>query len=117
MKTVKSLNWLMVIAGLWLILSPFILNYSAVVMPMWNAIILGVALIVLAIWASLRENVRLERTLDWITAILGLWLIVSPLVLNFSTLMVPMWNAIIIGALVVVLSLGAEYAEGKLVAR
>jgi hypothetical protein len=117
MKTVKSLNWVMVVAGLWLILSPFILNYSTLVMAMWNAIIAGVALIVLAAWATLRENVSLDKTLDWITLVLGLWLVISPFILAFSTFFLPTWNVVLIGILVVILSLGAEFAESKLAPR
>jgi hypothetical protein len=38
--------------GLWLILSPFILGYSAVRAATWNDTIVGVVIITLALWAA-----------------------------------------------------------------
>ena len=52
MKTAKSLSWLVAVAGLWEVLAPFILGYSAVTVAMWNDIIVGVVMIVLAAWAA-----------------------------------------------------------------
>lgn len=45
----KTCSWLCVIAGIWLIIAPFILGYSDNVTALWNDIILG--LIVLGIGA------------------------------------------------------------------
>jgi hypothetical protein len=36
----------------WLILAPFTLGYSAIVAALWNDIIVGVVVIVLATWAA-----------------------------------------------------------------
>lgn len=35
-------NWLNVLLGLWLIISPFVLGFSNQLRPLWNSIILGV---------------------------------------------------------------------------
>ncbi|HHV56018.1 MAG TPA: SPW repeat protein [Firmicutes bacterium] len=40
----------------------------------------------------------------WVNIILGLWLIVSPWVLKFSDQSTPMWNSIIVGIVVAILS-------------
>ena len=41
---------------------------------------------------------------DWINAVLGLWLAVSPFILGYSATMVALWNGIIVGVVVIVLA-------------
>jgi hypothetical protein len=100
-------------AGLWEVLSPFILGYSAITVALWNAIIVGVVLIVLAAWAALSEQVRLDRNLEWINAVLGVWLILSPFALNYSTVVTALWNNIIVGVVVIVLAAWAATTFGR----
>jgi hypothetical protein len=113
MKTAKSLSWLVAVAGLWEVLSPFILGYSATTVAMWNAIIAGVVLIVLAAWAALSEEVRFDRNLEWINAVVGVWLILSPFALNYSAVVAAMWNDIIVGVVVIVLAAWAATTFGR----
>jgi hypothetical protein len=113
MKTASSLSWLVAVAGLWELLSPFILGYSAITVAMWNAIIVGVMLILLAGWAALFHEVSTDRTLDWINAILGLWLVVSPFVLGYSVMRVVLWNSVIVGIVVIVLAGWAATLFGR----
>lgn len=113
MRTASSLSWLVAVAGLWEVVSPFILGYSAITVAMWNAIIVGVVLILLAAWAALSQDVSTDRTLDWINAVLGLWLLVSPFVLSYSTTRVAMWNDAIVGIVVIVLALWAATRFGR----
>jgi hypothetical protein len=37
----KSFNWLFVIIGIWLILSPFIFGYQAANFAFWNSLLAG----------------------------------------------------------------------------
>ncbi len=46
--------------------------------------------------------------ISWIIALLGIWLIISPWVLGFSGDMAAVWNAVIVG--IIVLILGAYNA-------
>ena len=46
------LEWINAVVGVWLILAPFILGYTAIVAALWNDIIVGVVVIVLATWAA-----------------------------------------------------------------
>jgi hypothetical protein len=111
MKTAKSLSWLVALAGLWEVLAPFILGYPTV--AMWNAIIVGVVLIVLAAWAALSEQVSLDRNLDGITMGLGLWLILAPFIPTYSTTVAARLNDIIVGVVVIVLAGWAATTFGK----
>jgi hydrogenase/urease accessory protein HupE len=113
MKTAKSLSWLVALAGLWEVVSPYILGYSVTTLAMWNAYIAGVVLIVLAVWAALSEQTRLDRNLEWINAVVGVWLILSPFALNYSTVVAAMWNSIIVGVVVIVLAAWAATTFGR----
>ena len=94
-------DWINCILGIWLFFSPWILSYSTNHVAAWNAYVIGIALFVFTIWAlSIPKPWE-----EWVNAVLGLWLVVSPWVLAFSTQLVPAWNAVICGLIVLVLSL------------
>lgn len=117
MKTAKSLNWLVAWVGLWELVSPFILGYTATPAALWNTIFAGMALIFLAAWAALSENAGTAKILDGITAAVGVWLVVSPFVLGYSTMTAALWNDIIVGAVVIVLAAWAATGLGKPITR
>lgn len=52
----KNCGWLCVIAGIWLILAPFILGYSANVAALWNDIILGLAILAVGAYVCLPKK-------------------------------------------------------------
>jgi SPW repeat len=62
----------------------------------WNAHIVGIVIAV----AALAALVAFQKWEEWANAALGAWLIVSPLIMGFSALAVPLWNQLIVGALV-----------------
>lgn len=51
--------------------------------------------------------------MNWINAILGLWLIIAPFSLGYSTHAEPFWNGIIVGLVVAVLAGYLALQEGK----
>ncbi|MDX1520968.1 MAG: SPW repeat protein [Anaerolineae bacterium] len=113
MKTAKRLSWLMILAGLWLLVSPFVLGYVTIEGAMRNAIMVGILLVVIEAGAISSDLPVMDKALDWLSAFLGLWLIAAPMVLGFAAFLVPTWNAIIVGGVVIVLSLAAEYTLSK----
>jgi len=56
------------------------------------------------------RSCRFPTLEEWVNLVLGAWLLVSPWVLGFSTATALMWNAVLIGALIVV---SASWALGK----
>jgi len=56
MNTAKAFGWTMGVAGVWEILAPFIIGYSAATGALWDSIIIGAVLIVLGIWTALSGN-------------------------------------------------------------
>ena len=97
-KTASGLN---VVAGIWLIVSPFILGYSGIPAAMWTSVVIGAIVLMLA-WVRI-FNVDNVPSLSWINALLGLWLIVTPWVFQFAMNMAPVWNDVILGIIVAVL--------------
>ena len=110
-STERWRDWVMLVLGAWLFLSPWILGFAtgvpvgaeAVAGPTaaaWNAWIVGVVVAVLAIWAI----AMFAEWQDWLNGILGVWLIIAPWVLGFGGLAAAAWNHVIVGLLVLVLA-------------
>jgi hypothetical protein len=104
MKTVKTLSWLVVLLGAWEVVAPFILGYSNAANALWDALILGIALIILAGWAALANQDSTVKTLEWINVILGVWLIIAPFLVQYANVTAALWNDVVVGILVVVLA-------------
>src|SRR5947209_1729350 len=103
-RIASSLN---VIAGLWLIISPFVLGYTDMTTALWNSIILGV---LVAVLAGIRAAYPTENVgLSWINLLFGLWLIISPFVLRFDNPR-PTWNEVILGIIVGILAVWSAMA-------
>jgi hypothetical protein len=92
-----------VILGAWMLASPWVLRYQGEMNPTWNAVILGILIAAVAVFALFRVMAWQE----WANVALGLWLAVSPWILGFSALVPAMWNALIVGCVVAALALWA----------
>jgi hypothetical protein len=44
-------EWVNVLLGVWLVISPWVLAFSGLMMAMWNAVIVGIVVAALALWA------------------------------------------------------------------
>ena len=44
-------EWVNLAAGIWLLISPWVLGFSGIAMALYNAVIVGVVVAVLALWA------------------------------------------------------------------
>jgi hypothetical protein len=99
------------LAGLWLLVAPFVLGYAELLGPLWNDVIIGA---VIAVVAVLRIGTGLsERALSRALAMLGSWLIVAPFVLGYASVETEVARgaaATANGALVTIL---AETASGN----
>lgn len=97
-NTTRSLSIINFILGIWLIISPFILNYST--RAIWNSVVFGALIL---IFAAIRWTAPRLTGSSWYNLIFGLWLIVAPFVLNY-THTAAFWNEIIVGIIVAVLA-------------
>lgn len=48
-----GISWVNAILGIWLIVAPFVLGFTAMAGSMWNNIIVGVVVAVLGAWSAL----------------------------------------------------------------
>ncbi len=108
MKTVKNMNWWMAVIGVWVAIAPFILGYRGVGAALWNDLVVGIAVVVLAVASAMSESESPIKTMDWITAVLGLWLVLAPFILGYSAITAALWSDIIAGVVILVLSVWAE---------
>ncbi len=113
MTTQKSLSWLVALAGLWEIAAPFVFGATATTAFLWDALIVGAVLVVLGAWAALSNQEGTDRGLDWLNAILGVWLIVAPFVLGYTGITAALWNDVVVGIVVAALGAWAAVALGQ----
>lgn len=98
MKGKRWQDLVMLLLGMWLFVSPFVLQYAeATDLAAWNSYLLGFSVVVVAGAALLRPQMWEE----WVNLALGIWLIIAPFVLVFYLEHpLAMWNHIIIGLLI-----------------
>ena len=90
-----------VVLGACLVLSPWVAGFYGDTVATANAVVIGLALVTGALGAMLVPRAWEE----WTEAVLGLWLIVSPWALGFSTHADARRAAIVTGIAIVVLAL------------
>lgn len=99
--------------GIALLISPFVLGFRADQTPAWNAYIVGAIIAIMALAAMF----AFQPWEEWISAILGAWLIISPWVLGFNAgHSTAMTTHVVIGIATLVLALWAvrEHDSGHL---
>ena len=94
-------DWLDMVLGLWLAVSPWVLGFSdSDPAATLNALIVGISIAVLSALTFLAYHIIEE----WIDVILSLWLIVSPWVLSGSGDTDVVADFVIVGGVVLMLS-------------
>ena len=101
---IKARRWqdqLILLLGFWLIATPWIYAYPQGSSQMSNAIISGIVIAVLAAF-------DLYKTCFWavgVNLLLGIWVAISPWVLQVADRRTVVWNELIVGVAVLVLAL------------
>jgi hypothetical protein len=103
MATKRWQDWVELVLGIWLVISPWVVGFADMEAARTNAVILGVAIVVY----SLIELGVPKAWEEWVSAAMGLWLVISPFVLNFSQHTAATWNTIAVGVLTLVFALWA----------
>ena len=100
-----------VLVGLWLIASPWVLGIHGNVAAMGNFVVLGAVLV----GFSVTEFFIPESWEEWSELVIGLWLMGSPWILEFTGIPAAAQNAVASGFLITVLAvwvLGTDDAFG-----
>ncbi|HEY7000178.1 MAG TPA: SPW repeat protein [Candidatus Udaeobacter sp.] len=93
-------SWLNVLLGIWVIISPFVVQFARLPAAMWNNVIVG---IVIAILALIRTSTPRQIGWSWANGILGIWMIISPFALGTMTTAI-LWNNIILGIVIAIVA-------------
>jgi SPW repeat len=97
-----------VIAGIWLIIAPFVLGYGNGD-PYWNDIVFGA---IVAVHGLIRMlGAYRHAWLSWVNAAIGVWVFVSAFWLDNTA--TAGWNDVILGAIVFLLGVAAASAGSE----
>ncbi|WP_181919640.1 SPW repeat protein [Alkalilimnicola ehrlichii] len=104
-------DWMNPLVGLWLVVAPYILAYEDGYggVSAWNSYVVGAALIAIPLLGLVRPLPRRE----WIVLLLGIWLLISPLVLGFFGLVFATSNTMLCGLVVTIDGAARVRAIGK----
>lgn len=108
-------NALLVLAGIYLFVTPWLYSNTDVKAIAWNAWIAGAALAVLAVvagalsYARRRSELMGGEILDAVFAAGAVWLFISPWVLGFTAMTAAAWSVWIVGIVVAGVALYSVY--------
>lgn len=100
-----------VLAGLWLIIAPLVLNFTGNNAAQYNHIIVGIAVLVLAAIRAFDPDER--EGISWMNVILGLWMIVAPYLLGYANVNSARTNSLIAGAVILILAAFSAYETNE----
>ena len=98
MKKQRWQDWVSLLLGIGVLLSPWAMGHEVNVAVRSSYSIVGIAVTIFAIVAL----TAFRPWEEWVNLVLGAWLLVSPWLLGFSAVTALMWNAVLIGALIIV---------------
>jgi hypothetical protein len=102
----RLVNGLYILCAIWLIIAPFVLHYLRY-RAYANDILLGIIIGAIALaWAT---GIYWVRRLLWLSALAGIWLIIAPFVLHYTTTRASA-NDIGMGAIVLLLAVSGATA-------
>ena len=102
-QTTGGVSWMNISLGIWVIISPFVVQFTRLPAAMWNNVIVGIVIAVLAI---IRVSVPRQTGWSWANVILGIWMIISPFALGAMTTAI-LWNNIILGIVIALIATGS----------
>ncbi len=100
----KRVTWINLILGLWLIVAPFVLGYSALSRAaLTEDVVLGIIVAAFSWWilAAMAPPVGTS----WFQILCGIWVIIAPFVLAYRTITAAMANDVIVGIIVLIVAI------------
>lgn len=96
-----------ILAGLALVLSPWVLGFTTDMAAAWNAWIVGAAVALAALWAL----VSFHWAEKWVSGALGLWAVVAPWALGFEAVRAAAGAHVVLGLVVLILAAATLWAD------
>ena len=94
-------DWINLICGVLLFISPWVLGFSRDLMAARAAWVGGVIIFVMGV-AALAQFVEWE---EWVALIVGALVVISPWVLGFTMVHAAVWSCVVLGVIVVLSSI------------
>lgn len=113
----KVISWIIALLGLWEfgdIAALFVPNFGEIKAFVWNHIFVGFVLMLVGVWAARTGSLITAKAMNWISVVAGTWLILAPFVLGRPDMAVGLWNDIIVGAIVIILSVWALFTRSRM---
>ena len=102
-------DWVNMLLGLWLFVSPWAMGYASHEAAAWNAYVLGTAIVVFAASAVYMPKVWEEL----FNMGFGAWLVISPYALGFVSQTTIAVHTVIVGALIVGFATWAMFSDAE----
>ena len=106
---IRTLSGINILAGLWLVVAPFILSYASQG-NIWQEVLFGAIVIVLGLT---RLGMPENTWPSWTNFVVGLWLIIAPWVISGTTTAAK-WNEAIVGIIIAILAYTSAETTRKL---
>ena len=106
----RWISWVTFVVGIWLIAAPFALGYSGTFQAATNDVGVGVLIAASSLWLALKAA---PPWLDWALMLFGVWTIVAPFALGYSSTSNAMTNDVAAGVIVVALAIVREAFTGR----
>jgi hypothetical protein len=105
-EQVTTASFLNLLAGVWLIIAPWVLGYSGED-PRWNDVVFGA---IVAFFALARTSGAYRASsLSWLNALIGVWVFIAAFTIDFSS--TAQANDIILGALIFIFGIWSASAS------
>jgi len=105
----STLEWLNVILGAWLFLSPWILGFTGTSAAAWSAWIVGALVVIFALW-TLSDRASWEDWVNFVVAIVGF---LTPWLFGFAGVAAAAWNLWIVSLAIAIVALWAAYTPAE----
>lgn len=102
-------DWTNIVLASWLFVSPWVLGYAGT-SAAWNARLVGTAIAVFALVAIYTPQAWEEL----VNTAAGVWLVVSPFVLNFTAMETVSLHTVVVGILVTAFATWALFGDKRI---
>jgi len=111
-ETTQWLSGIVSLVGAWIAISPFVLTPVMTTASLWNNIIIGAAIFLIAgyNYYRLSQDLPVSVGAASLVALLGLWMIVAPLFVFTVESAVMFWSNVVSGAAVAIIAGYNAYA-------